>query len=433
MTLITALTFIAYCAVAFSFAGAVRSAIDGGARFAMLKGALFGLAVSMFLGSGFFAAKPFLTAGIGAMAAYPGGGFGVFSPPDRKPIRFRYDLLPEAVNGALSGGIFCGMFSFYISSAAGRFNVLQVVMLLILAPVFALAAYAAGRLSGRRLSFILDEKLTFPLSGVLAAIIIFGCFSGDSLIISSTLAGAVLSALAYLASAVFNCFDITSRIGSLFGDGVLTSAVHGLLHGTAVSLTFLICYAPMSTRFDEIDPEGFSQIGLHPVAGIIATATIVLLAIDQTQYFIIDKWSENQILAKILDTLKKFEFVLYCILPFVISCMGNGLLPEVMASGILTVFVWQLLCRRVFLQETELYIYVVILLIPIIGLMFVRFTTDWQLTTRYFIFIYTLLYEGSALYLDYTDLGKRFLKNGALPRHILLIAHCALLIAGTYI
>ena len=441
---VTALIFIAYCAVAFSFAGGVRSALHGGARFNMLKGALFGLAAAMFLGSSYFESKPFLTAGIGAMAAYPGGGFDVLpsnsgaaekagSKGGGRSVRPYSFLIRSAVNGALSVGIFCGMFSFYISAAAGRFVILQIVMLLIVAAFFAVGAYAAGRYYKERLEFISDNIITFPTAGVLAALIIFGCFSGDSLMISTTFVGTILGAAAFIASDEINGLLIKTRSADIFGGDILPASIHGIFSGIAVSLSYVICYSALSTRFEALEPDGFNQIGLGAVGGIIATVTIVMLAVDQTQYFILRKWSENQVLSTILGILKRFECLLYCVLPFVISCMGNSLLPEITATGVLLIFVWQLLCKNVFLRSPERYIYVIIILIPILGLMFVRFSTDWKLTSRYLVFIYTVIYEGCALYLDYVDMGKGFLKQGALPRHLLFLIQCALLTAGTFI
>ena len=430
MTLLSALLLIAFSAAAFAYADTIRVALGGNARFVMLRGALFGLALSIFSGSAYFAGKPFLLAGISALAAYPGGGFCSADYLENSSASGFRRFLPAIAEGSLTGGIFCGMISFYISSAAGKFNIMQILMLFALAPVFALSAYVFDRFYNTEKKDILNRKIIIPLIGVAASLIIFSCFSGDTLMISATLAGTVLFAAASCGSLTLITLFRRLRFSAQNG-GVLHESVSGILTGIASALTFIVCSAPLSSRFMELDTAGFSQIGLHPVAGIIATFVLALFALDQVQYFILPKWSQNPILSKALNLLKQYEFLLYCVLPFAIACMGNALMPEIIATVIISVFAWQLLCRRVFLKYPDHYIYIVIVFIPILGMLFVRLSTDWVLTPGYLILLYTVLYEACFLYLDYKEKGIDHLKRKGLALHITCTLLSALLIAGT--
>ncbi len=432
MTLIPALLFIAFCVAAFAFADLLRVALGSNARFVMLRGALFGLAISMFSGSSYLAGKPYIMAGVCALAAYPGGAFSFSSQ-----IRGKYSsgfrrYIPSLTEGGLSGGIFCGMISFYLSTAAGKFNVMQILMLFILAPVFALSSYVFDRFYNTDKSNVNNREIIIPLIGILASIIIFGCFSGDTLMISAAFVGSALFAAASVGAFVLNSFLLSFR-SDFFHSRDLHEALYGALTGAGASLTFIICRTPLASRLAVTDSDGFAQIGLHPVAGIVATLVLVLFALDQVQYFILPKWSQNQILSKILSLLKQYEFFLYCLLPFTVSCMGSSLLPEIIATVIISVFAWQLLCKRVFQKNPDQYIYIIIIFIPILGMLFVRLSTDWVLSSEYLILIYTVLYEASSLYLDYAKRGTQYLKGAGLPRHVACILLSALLIAGTKI
>ncbi len=432
MTPFSDLLLIAFCAAAFAYADMIRVVLGGNAKLVMLRGALFGVAMSVFTFSSYFSGEPFFLAGICALASYPGGGFKISDHKENVLTEGFKGYVPAVVEAALTGGIFCGMISFYLSCAAGRFNVMQILMLFFLAPVFALCSYVFNKFYNTDKVFFFHRDLIIPLAGVTVSLIIFSCFSGDSLMISSTLTGIILFSAASAGSMILISFFTRFRF-SVLHSNILHESIYGFLTGIAAAVTFVICSTPLKSRLDAIDTVGFSQVGLHPLAGILATFVFIFFAIDQIQYFIIPKWSRNIYLSEILGFLKRYEFLLYCVLPFSIACMGNLFLPEIISTVIIFVIAWQLLCQKVFLKNSDRYIYIVIFFIPILGLLFVRLSTSWILTSTYMISLYTIIFNICAFYLDYIENDRSRIKGKGLLRHISGFILSAFLIAGIII
>ena len=203
-----ALLFIALSTVAVSYGWGMRGTNIGGETGAMLPGALMGLCIAVFSGSGFLLEHFYLLSAAGALGMYFGGSMsygetvGLISNenPGGKLAREYVGLF---VKGGIWFGLFGAVVGMFLSFLAGYYDLKAVLLLFGIMP---LAALCGSRLFDRPYD---EEKGIHPkiyfshtrpegmgvLFGILVEFAVFMAIYGDSvalwLTLGSTLSGGI--------------------------------------------------------------------------------------------------------------------------------------------------------------------------------------------------------------------------------------------------
>lgn len=442
------LFFILFAGIGISYTWGMRGTIIGGEKGAMLPGALLGLLMSFFSGSVFFAESPWILAGVGAMAMYCGGnmtyGETLGLSMNTKPAEnMKKGLTALFVKGGIWFGLFGGYTSLFISSVAGRMELLHIILFFALLPVFALAFYYLlnkphDKEKGRfpKIYFSKTRKETWGgLFGLLVEIIVFAIIIRDYATLVMTAGTFISGAVGWVVAQILQIRTIhTNKKGKrlfsrAYENGLVDSwkimeCVLGAIGGAGTAVTFIFTRNLYANTFAIIDILPRQSFRSEAVGYIILAVYAVILLADTMQYFIVPANSDSIHYRRYTMLVEKSEFAVYSIFPLLLCFLGFYSIAAVVAFPVVMLVLCQETAEKCLTDNKKRLLWKLIFFIPEFILILIIAVNSKAIDTGLTIVMYTFFYEAVFFIIRLFKTGKITVSNDEKTVHGYFIICC---------
>lgn len=446
MELMSAVGLLLTIVPAVSYGWGMRGTTIGGEKGAMLPGALIGLILALFSDVLIVRENFYIFSALGAVAMYFGGamtygetlGLSMNSKPAEN---MKKGLIALFIKGFLWFGSFGAIFTSGISSVCGIYSFMEMLVLFIATPLFAILGYFVFNKPHKpqenkfpKIYFSKTRQESWgALVGLLLPIIILSIVKGNLFTIIFTFCCALFGGIGWVLGQLLQIYSIhyaensTSAFGRYISSKNHTDSwkimecVLGAFGGLGAAVGLILTHNDFIKITFNLEKNG----GLIPVnntfSDIAFIIWIVLLLIDLLHYFIkkpitkaeleknlkagkISRGEYSVALIKARDEVPRFydlyfkcteklEPVLYGAIPFVLICLGCK--KTALIASFFLIFL--VLCQEITLEKeiTPKYGIIPKIAAGIICLLvfILQFTTPLFTEYKAHLILYTIVYE----------------------------------------
>ncbi len=341
MNVINTLLLILAIIPAVSYAWGMRGTTIGGEKGAMLPGAIIGALLAYFSGILIVQENFYIFAALGAVGMYFGGcmTYGEtlsFTVSARPAVNFKKGMLALIVKGFLWFASFGAIFSTGVNAVCGVYNLVELIVIFILTPTFALLGlkllnrpHNAEQVIFPKIYFSKTRKEYWgALAGITASLLLINLHKLSSYVFIFTFIcgffGAIGWVLGQLIHIYINQYAHTSKIKFIkkLADNHTLDGWKGMectlgaVGGLGCAVGFLLTYNKFKNIAFNLELNG----GIKPLNETLSTVLLVvwlaLLGVDMVHYF--------KKLPKIEPYFEVIEFILYAAVPFILITLGSS-------------------------------------------------------------------------------------------------------------
>lgn len=445
MDIISAFVLLILATIAVSYGWGMRGTTIGGEKGAMLPGALLGALLAQFSGILIVQEHFYIFSALGAVGMYFGGcmTYGEtlsLSMSARPATKLKKGLTALFVKGFLWFAVFGSVFSTGINAICGKYDVIDLVLILVLTPTLALVGLKVfnrpldtknviypkiyfsktrkeywGAMAGMVIAFLIVNIINLNAYSVIFSLIC-GLFGGFGWVV------------AQLIQIYLKHYTKDSKIGFIrklntnacFDTWKAMECTLGAIGGAGCVIAFICTYDLFKSTVFVLELQGGLKSLNERLTSIFVIFWFVLLLLDMLHYFvkmpltiaelkklhssgkISDKKFRKKMEKAMPDTnefknkfnkaCEAYEFIVYAAIPFILVALGSSL-----ASKTITIFIlFWVLAQEIGYEKKKFRIPLTILgvLLLAVQLIFKNFVS-----VNVVLFIYTVIYEALTLLL----------------------------------
>ena len=346
MTISQALPVVLFCILTGSYTWGMRGTIIGGERGAMLPGAALALAL-LHAGGSVPVAEAFpMAISIGAAGMFFGGaqtyGETISMTRDEDVFTRLYARVGLAIKGAGWFGIFGGMFGFGVGAFAGRLELWEIILFVLLLPIVKwlgiLLLNTPYRPKDKKFPKFYFSRSRFEHWGgiflVVLYVLVFAFVKKEWLAVVMTGSGFLFGALGFVIGNLFQNFADTHLSRKWIGGWKWMECVFGGFGGMGVALGWCLFYGGTVRRYAiEITAHSGAWSAFNEKTNtLLAFVWLILLGLYSARYLLRTDRGIGKQLMRLEDVL---IWPVFCYVPLFLAFTGNWFFGQMFSSFIL--------------------------------------------------------------------------------------------------
>lgn len=414
MELTSAFFLILAIIPAASFGWGMRGTTIGGEKGAMLPGALIGFILSYFSDILIIKENFLVFTALGAIGMYFGGAMTYgetlglsmnANPPENK----KKGLIALFIKGFLWFGVFGGFFSTGFNAVCGIYTLNELIILLVLLPISSLVFYFIFNFPYKPKENIFP-KIYFSktrreswgsMLGLLLAFIGIAIAKAELFSLLFPLICAIFGGIGWVIGQLIQIYSLhiapnsPSKIAKLFDSTKhaeswkIMECVLGSFGGLGSAIGFILTHETIRSSALNLENNGGLIYTNAIFSKIIFIVWIILLALDNTHYFV-----NNKIIKNVFEIA---EPILYAGIPFIMICFGSDMTARILSIFIIFwVLIQEIAYEKIILKKYDI-LYKILLSMLGVGVLLIQLLSLNTISSIATLILYTVVYEALTL------------------------------------